>query len=671
MPGNAIIILNMARRKYYRKIYRKKPSFFERKKNFLILLAKIFAFSAISIIALISFLFIYYVKDFPRPEKFIERQSFQSTKIYDREGKVLLYEIYGEEKRTIVPLAIVPDYLKEAVIAAEDANFYHHFGVDLKGAIRAIMADLKIGKPVYGGSTIPQQLIRSTFLTSEKTAERKTREIVLALELDRRYSKDQILEWYLNQIPFGQNAYGVEAASQTYFKKSVSDISLAEAATLAALIKAPSYLSPYGENLAELVTRKDYVLNRMEKLGFISAEEDKKTREEKINFAAITQTIKAPHFVMYIKEYLQSKYGEDSLKEKGLRVYTSLDWELQEFGEKMVKEKAEKNKQYRAFNASLVAIDPKTGEILAMVGSKDYFSDPYPKGCTPGKDCLFEPYPNVALLGRQPGSAFKPFVYATAFEKGYDDKYKIIDEETNFGEWGGKEYIPQNYDGRFRGEVTLREALAQSLNVPSVKVLLYLADTPEIFKSGQNPDSIKKAKDLGITTLNPPYGPSLVLGGWEVKLLEMVSAYGAFATEGLRIPPVAILKIEDAQGNLIEENRKEPKRVLEIEVTRLINDILSDNQARTPIFGSRSPLYFENFQVAAKTGTTENFKDGWVIGYTPSIVVGVWVGNNDNSPMVKEPGIVLAGPIWRAFMEKVLLKFPRENFQKPTENQTQ
>jgi membrane peptidoglycan carboxypeptidase len=281
---------------------------------------------------------------------------------------------------------------------------------------------------------------------------------------------------------------------------------------------------------------------------------------------------------------------------------------------------------------------------------------------------LFEPQPNVTIRGRQPGSAFKPFVYATAFKKGYDDKYIMIDEETNFGIWGEEEYVPQNYDGKFRGPVTLRQALAQSLNVPSVKVLLSLADLPENFKSDKEPDSIKTAKDLGITTLNPPYGPSIVLGGWEVKLLDMVSAYGVFANEGLRMSPVSILKIEDSNGNIIEENKKDSKRVLEIEVTRLINDILSDNEARAPIFGLKSPLYFEGFEVAAKTGTTEDFKDGWVIGYTPFMSVGVWVGNNNNSSMNREPGIVLAGPIWRAFMGKVLSQYPKETFSKPLES---
>jgi len=655
----------MPKRKYYRKIYPRESLISRGKKRYFFLFLRIFVFLILAFFIFSAFLFIYYAKDFPRPEIFTERQLAQSTKIYDRTGEVLLYEIYGEEKRTVVPLSAVPNSLKNAVIATEDANFYHHFGIDPKGIVRAILSDLKIGEPVYGGSTIPQQLIRSTFLTTEKTAERKTREIVLALELDRRYSKDQILEWYLNQVPFGRNAYGVEAASQVYFKKSVSEISLSEAATLTALIKAPSYYS-LKENIQELFDRKNYVLNRMESLGYVTDAEAEKAKKEEVKFADIIQPIKAPHFVLYIREYLKSKYGEDFLKERGLKVFTSLNWDSQQAAEKAVEIGAKNNEKYRAYNASLVAINPKNGEVLAMVGSKDYFGKSYPEGCIPGKDCLFEPHPNVTILGRQPGSAFKPFVYATAFSKGYDDQYIVTDELTNFGNWGGKDYIPQNYDGKFRGPVTLRQALAQSLNVPSVKVLLNLADSEQVFRSGGEPDSIKTAKILGITTLKPPYGPSIVLGGWEVKLLDMVSAYGVFAQEGLKVSPVFVLKIEDSEGNIIEENHKDQQRVLDAEVARLINNILSDNAARTPIFGLRSPMYFDQYEVAAKTGTTEGYKDGWIIGYTPSIVAGVWVGNNDSSLMQKEPGIVLAGPIWRDFMNSALLKLPRENFQKPS-----
>jgi len=397
----------MPKRKYHRDIFLKK----RRWRRFLLVL-KIFGFLFLIFLLGGLFLFVYYAKDLPRPEKFLEREIIQSTKIYDRLGETLLYEIYGEEKRKIVPLEKIPTYLREAVVVAEDTNFYHHFGIDPKAIGRALLANLKLRKPVQGGSTIPQQLIRSSFLTQEKTLERKIREIILTLELDRRYSKDQILEWYLNQVPFGPNLYGVEAVSQSYFDKPVSGISLSEAAILASLIKAPSYFSPvFGKHLDELLTRKNYILNRMELLGYITNEEKENAQEEEIKFAENYPEI-ALHFVMYVREYLEEKgYSQDFLREKGLRVYTSLDWELQQLAEEIIEDRAKINEKYQAFNASLVVISPETGEILAMVGSKDWFADSYPEGCTPGsnipgKSCLFEPYPNVSLRGRQPGSAF-------------------------------------------------------------------------------------------------------------------------------------------------------------------------------------------------------------------------------------------------------------------------
>lgn len=666
----------MSLRKFYRKTYQE-----NKKKGRVFLFAKILA--AVFLFFLFSsiVLFIYYAKDLPRPEKFTEKQFTQSTKIYDRQGQVLLYEIYGEEKRTLVSLDKIPETLKQAVIVTEDANFYHHFGVDFKGIIRSILINLKLKEAIYGGSTIPQQLIRSTFFSTEKTLERKFREIVLALELDRRYSKDQILEWYLNQIPFGQNAYGVEAASQTYFGKSVESLSLPEAATLAALIQAPSYLSPFGANKDKLLERKDYVLERMLSFGVITNEEFQVAKKEEINFIEKPVSILAPYFTLWVKQQIEDKYGEEFLMKEGLKVYTSLDWEMQQAAEKIVKEGIERNKTYNAYNAGLVAIDPKTGEVLSMaVGTGDYYAEPYPENCTPGLDCLFDPKFNVTTgtkesPGRQPGSAFKPFIYATAFKKGYTDQTVVTDEETNFGLWGDEEYIPQNYDGKFRGPVTLRQALAQSLNVPSIKVLYLIGSENKIntlttnnFIGQENiigeglKESINTAKEMGITTLDKPlssYGPAIVLGGGEVKLLDMASAYGVFATEGLRVEPVSILKIEDYQGNILEENKKTQKRVLPSETAKLITDILSDNDARAPMFGPRSHLYFENYKVAAKTGTTDNFRDCWTIGYTPSISIGVWVGNNDNTPMIrKQPAATVAGPIFHEFLEKFLSRTP-------------
>ena len=661
----------MPERKIYRKTYRK-----NRQKVLFFSILKLLFAGCLLAFFLVLLAFVFYAKDLPRPEIFTEKHFAQSTKIYDRTGQTLLYEIYDEEKRTIVSLETIPDHLKNAVIATEDANFYNHFGIDFEGILRSVLINLKIGQPFAGGSTIPQQLIRSTFFTPEKTIKRKVREIILALELDRRYSKEQILEWYLNQIPFGQNAYGVESASQIYFGKTVSEISTAESAVLAALIQLPSYFSPYGENKEKLLTRKDYVLERMTGEGYLTEEEAKKAKEEIIDFKNPTG-IKAPHFVLYIIEnYLKPKYGQDLeyLKENGIKIYTSLDWPMQELAEKLIKEGVERNKMYNAYNAALTAINPQTGEILAMVGSADWYAtSSYPEGCENSREkCLFDPKFNIATQGeRQPGSAFKPFVYTTAFEKGYNDEMKISDEETNFGIWGNKKYSPQNYDGMFRGLVSLRQSLAQSLNIPSIKVL-FLAGSDDkmesleinnflglenIFLKGLE-KSIETAKKLGITTLNRPissYGPSIVLGGGEVKLLDMTSAYGVFATNGLTVPPVSILKIEDYEGNIIEENKKTSKRVLSEEIARLITDILSDNEARTPMFGPRSHLYFDGYKVAAKTGTTDNFRDAWTIGYTSSIVVGVWVGNNNNMSMTKsQPAATVAGPIFHSFLAEFL-----------------
>ena len=671
----------MPKRKSHRKVYKKNKN-----KKLFSLCLKLFLVGSFSMVFIVFLLFVIYSKDLPRPEIFSEKHTTQSTKIFDRTGEVLLYEIYGEEKRTVVPLDVIPTYLIKAVIATEDASFYQHHGVDFKGIARSILINLRLGKLSYGGSTIPQQLIRSTFFTSEKTIQRKVRELILALELDRRYSKDQILEWYLNQIPFGQNAYGVEVASQIYFDKPISEISIAEAATLTALIQSPSRYSPYGENKNLLLKRKDFVLDQMVEKGCLEEEEGLKAKEEIIDFKPL-KGIKAPHFVLYVIEnYLKPKYGADLeyLKENGIKVYTSLNWEYQSWAEEVVKEGTEINKTYNAHNGALVALSPENGEILAMVGSADWFADPYPENCLPEKDCLFSPQFNIVTgtkdnPGRQPGSSFKPFIYATAFEKGYNDQTKVSDNFTNFGLWGGKIYQPQNYDGLFRGLVTLRQSLAQSLNIPSIKTLYLIGSQERVedleinnFQGREGilleglKESLEVAKNMGITTLDKPlssYGPALVLGGGEVKLLDMVSAYGVFAQEGLVVSPTPILKIEDYSGNVLIENKKTQKRVLSVNSARLINNILSDNAARTPMFGPMSHLYFNEYQVAAKTGTTDNFKDAWTIGYTPSISVGVWVGNNNNQPMIKsQPAATVAGPIFNSFLSKVLPTLPKESF---------
>jgi membrane peptidoglycan carboxypeptidase len=600
-----------------------------------------------------SSLFLYYAKDLPRPERLNEIAFAQATKIYDRTGEVLLYELFGEEKREFTAFTDIPQHLKEAVLATEDRHFYTHFGIDWRGVGRSLLKNFKLRDPsqFVGGSTISQQLVRSILLSREKTVPRKIKEVILTLELERRYSKDEILEFYLNQVPLGSTVYGVGAASRFYFGKPVTELSIAESAVLAALIQAPSYYSPHGSHPEELLSRKNYVLGSMELLGYITQEQAAEAQNQELAFQDPGLSIKAPHFVLYVVDQLLKTYGEEFLRESGLKVYTTLDWRLQEKAEEIVAAVGERNAVFDAHNAALVALDPTAGEVLVMVGSKDWFASPYPEGCIPGQTCSFDPKVNVATyrIGRQPGSAFKPFAYVTAFGKGYNDTTTVVDEETNFGIWGDKEYIPHNYDSKFRGTVTLRQALAQSLNIPSIKVLLNLAGLPE---------SIATAHDMGITTLQDPsrYGPSLVLGGGEVKLLDITSAYGVFAAGGKRIPPLSIMRVVSDGGVTLQENANTSITVLPKEAVDMITSILSDNEARTPIFGANSLLYFPDKQVAVKTGTTQDFRDGWVVGYSPNaLAAGVWVGNNDNSPMNKEPGIVVAGPIWRQFMDYALL----------------
>ncbi len=652
----------MPKRKYLKKTYKKNKgwSFF----NVLIVSLLVCFFCG-------ALYFVYSIKDLPRPEKFTEGDIFQSTKIFDRTGKVLLYEISGAEKRTLVSLNDIPEFLKQAVIAIEDREFFEHKGLDFRGIFRAILYDLKIKEPAQGASTITQQLIRSYFLTRRKTLKRKTQEIVLSLEIERRYSKEQILEWYLNIIPFGSNIYGVEAASQSFFGKNVSDISLAEAAILTALIQAPSYFSPYGDYKNELLKRKDLVIETMSTMNFITEEEAKESKNEKINFQPQITSIKAPHFVFFVKRYLVEKYGEDFLTRKGLKVFTTLDFEMQEIAEKAVEDHIKQVEYIDLHNAALVSANPKTGEILAMVGSKDYFGEPEPEGCTPGVNCKFDPQVNAAIALRQPGSSIKPFVYAKALQKGLTPKSIIWDVKTEFnlncsadadqefGEYDSKCYHPQNYDERFLGPVNLRTALAQSRNLPSVKIL-YLAGLNDVLDSFPY---------FGITSLKDKerYGLSLVLGGGEVSLLEMVQGFSVFAQDGIKTSLNFIKKIEDAQGKVIEETKTNQTRVISSQIAREINDILSDNEARTPVFGGNSSLYLENYQAAAKTGTTQDYKDGWIIGYTPNLITGVWAGNNDNTPIKKEPGVVSAGPIWKYFMKNVLEKFSKEDFIKPEE----
>ena len=603
-------------------------------------------------------------KELPSPEQFVNRQISQSTKIYDRTGEILLYEIHGEERRTIIPFEEIPDYVKQATIAAEDQGFYQHAAFDWRAMVRALLVNIIKGKIVQGGSTITQQLAKNAFLTPERTFTRKIKELILAYWIEKRYSKDEILNLYLNQISYGANAYGIEAASQTYFSKSAKDLNLVEAATLAALPKSPSYYSPWGPHKDELEQRKNYILEEMFKLGFIDKEEKQRAQNTQPKFSNQSLgSIKAPHFVMMIRDYLINKYGEEFVEKGGLKVITTLDWQLQELAEKVVKEGAERNTQlYQGKNAALVAQDPKTGQILALAGSKNYF------------DVENEGNFNVAVQGlRQPGSTLKPFVYLAAFQKGYSPETIVFDLPTEFSSYNNicplininfndnnhLCFHPQNFDGKFRGPVNLRTALAQSINVPSVKVL-YLAGLRDVLKT---------LHDFGINTLTDPsrYGLSLVLGGGEVKLIEMVDAYSVLAQEGIKHRQSFILEVKDSSGKTLEKYLDQATRVVEPQYPRMINDILSDIEARSGLFqNSLNLTIFPDREVALKTGTTDDFKDAWAVGYTPSLIVGVWAGNNDNTPMQKQAGSILAAvPIWHEFMVKALENQPIEFFNKP------
>lgn len=591
----------------------------------------------------------------------------QSTKIYDRTGKIILWDIHSDIQRTVVPLSDISRHIKNATIAIEDSSFYQHRGIDVSGILRATLVNLKSGKLSQGGSTISQQLVKNTLLTTDKTFARKIKEIILTLKIENKISKDKILELYLNAVPYGGSNYGIESASRNFFGKNASDINLAEAAYLASLTKAPTYYSPYGNHQEELTRRKDLVLSKMSELGFITPEEAKTAKEEKVNFLSKgLNTVKAPHFSVYIRAYLEEKYGKDIVEQGGLKVITTINYPLQEKAEQIAAKYAKENKEkFNASNNSIVAIDPKTGQILVMVGSKDYFNQEEQGNF------------NVALAHRQPGSAIKPFVYAAAFKKGYSPDTVVFDVQTEFNpscmdkyatttmaessssSSGEKDpcYMPENYDHNYRGPVTLREALAQSLNVPSVKTL-YLAGIRA---------SLDLMKALGIDSLTDPdrYGLTLVLGGGEVSLLEMTGAYAVFANNGIRNPPVGILKVEDKSGNVLEEYRDEPKQVLDKNIALTVSDVLSDNKARAPAFGVNSPLFFPDRPVAAKTGTTNDYKDAWVLGYTPSLAVGAWFGNNDNTPMEKMVAGFIVAPMWNEFLNEAFKDLPKEEFEKP------
>ncbi len=604
--------------------------------------------------------------DIPAIDSFGNRRVVESTKIYDRTGEVLLYEIARDKKRTIVSFNEIARNAKNAAVAIEDEEFYEHKGVKPKAFLRAVWANLRSQSFGQGGSTITQQVVKNTLLTAEKKVSRKIKEWILAIKLEQVLSKEEILGIYLNEAPYGGLIYGIEQASTAFFGKTAKELTLAESAYLAALPQSPTRYSPYGNNTDELETRKNKVLVQMLNNSFITDQEYKEALAEEVVFLPRDPFgIKAPHFVVWVQEYLVNKYGERAVEEGGLKIITTLDYELQQKAEEIVKRIATTNEEnFNAKNAGMIGLNPKTGELLVMVGSRDYF------------DVENEGNFNITLASnRQPGSAFKPFVYATAFMKGYTPDTVVFDLETQFQTTcpaAGEElpvgfddsecYTPRNYDNIYRGPVTLRDALAQSINVPAVKAL-YLAGLR---------DSFNTAKKMGITGLTNPnqYGLTLVLGGGEVSLIDMTSAYGVFANKGIRNPYVSVLRVEDKNGNVLEEFTPQPVRVIPEQIALQISDVLSDNKARTPAFGARSPLYFEGRAVAAKTGTTNEYRDAWIIGYTPSFALGTWAGNNDNTSMEKKVAGFVVAPMWNEFMKEALAVIPNESFASPTTDNT-
>jgi len=621
---------------------KKGGSFFKKRKWLKIVTIIAIACFSVGIIS-ISATVIWVTKDLPSPDKLIERKVSQSTKIYDRTGKNLLYEIYQDQKRTLIELEEISDYAKKATVAIEDKHFYTHKGIRVQSILRATVNNL-LGRRSGGGgaSTLTQQLIKNAVVGDDRSYFRKIKEAILAIQLEKKYDKDQILKMYLNEIPYGSTNYGIEAASQSYFKKKAKNLTLAEAATLAAL---PQASTRYLNDLEALANRRDVVLKLMFDQGYITEQEKNLAQNTALSLYQNTGKLEAPHFVLYVKQLLADSFGEKTVDEGGLKVITTLDYEKQKIAEKAVEEIGKINaEKYKANNAALVALDPKTGEVLSMVGSRDFANDKIN-----GKF-------NVAVLGkRQPGSSFKPLIYAAAFAKGYTPQTVVYDVLTDFGKNSNKKYIPKNYSGKDYGLVTLGSALQGSLNIAAVKTL-YLVGVER---------AMDFAKKFGYTTLTGDYGLSLVLGGAEVTLYEHTAAFAALANNGEYNKPYTIINVTDSKGKeLYKVKKPKSKEVLDKDVAKLMSTILSDDNARAYMFGTGSNLTLPGRPVAAKTGTTDDAKDAWTVGYTPSLVAGVWVGNSIPSAM-SGGGSMLAAPIWNKFMRESLKDSAVEQFEKP------
>src|SRR3990167_490124 len=622
-----------------------------RKSRVVVKLAK-FAFLGVVGLFLLSFvIFPLFAFNLPSPDKIVRREGF-STKILDRNGEVL-YDIFADQRRTAVPLGDIPVYVRQATIAIEDKNFYQHSGFDPFGMLRGFSRVFTLGR-AQGGSTLTQQLVKNVLLTPEKSIFRKIKEFILAVQIERRYTKDEILQMYLNEAPYGGTAWGIETAAETYFGKSVKDLTLTEAAILAGFPQRPSVYSPYSSTPKAYIARTQDVLRRMREDGYITKDQEAQAKEElgSVTFLERGASFKAPHFVQYVQKILEERYGENAVELGGLKVTTTLDLKLQEKAQEIVAAEIAKVEGQHITNGGAVVLNPETGEILAMVGSKK-FDDPD-----------YDGQYNVTVALRQPGSAIKPITYVTAFKEGYTPSTLLMDVPTVFpGGIGQPDYKPVNYDGKYRGPLQVRYALGNSINVAAVKMLAIFGIK----------DTLETAYDLGITTLAPTQetlnrvGLSLTLGGGEVRLLELTGAYAAFMNKGYKVEPVSVLKVEDADGKVLEEVKPEKKkRVLSEEQAYLIANILSDNSARSIVFGTNSLLNISGRTAAVKTGTTNDSKDNWTIGGNTQTLVGVWVGNNDNTPMSNvASGVSGASPIWRKVLLEALAGKPNVGFEVP------
>jgi len=625
-------------------------------------IAKLSFFGLIGFFLLAFILFFWFSRDLPTPGKLSPSNFPQSTKIFDRNG-ILLYDIYRDENRTYVTLDQVPKALQEATIAIEDKDFYQNQGFSITGYLRSFRSAILTRRISGGGSTLTQQLVKNTLLTSEQTIARKIKEFILAIQVDRKYTKSQILELYFNATPYGGITVGVEAAAERYFGKKSKDLDLTESIILAGFPQRPSYFSPYGQNPKAYVDRGKEVLRRMQEDNYITKKQELDTVKAlpNVEFLKETHAIKAPHFSFYVKDLLIKQFGENVVEQGGLQVTTTLDYRLEAKSEEIVREEVENAESLRVGNGASIVINPKNGEILAMVGSRDFFEEGDKKENTPSKGGQFNV---ITQAFRQPGSSIKPVAYATALEKGYTGATLIMDTKTVFPNPGeAKDYEPENYDKKFHGPLQLRFALGSSINIPAVKLLALIGVK----------NMLTTAYSMGISTFAPTddninrFGLSLTLGGGEIRPLELAAAYTAFANAGYRSDPIAILKVTDPKGKvLFEQKDVNKKRVLSPEVAFIVSHILSDNNARLITFGVNSYLNVIGRTIAVKTGTTDDKRDNWTIGWTPSIVVATWVGNNDNSPMGNvASGATGAAPIWRRIILEALKGKPQEDFVKP------